>query len=663
MTTPRPTQASRSQAVLLWGGFGACLAGIALHRAWSAIAFPRVFEHLVLALLALGAARLLQRALRWPLATVLAATWLAASLAYLGPLPLAAASLLAGAAIALGSFILPGPVALPLGLVLVAAGSGWWLSFPLHHRATDAIACLALVAWRHDAVAGALRLAWRSFDASARAAPRSAAAAMLLLGLAATSAWLPTMQADDVGYHLGLAWELQATGRYAMAAAHHAWAVAPWAGDVLHGIVQLLAGREARGALNLAWLAIAAGALHATAGALGASDARRWWSVALMASLPLSLHLLAGMQTELPASALLVVLAWLVLHSDLPVARRGMAIALVYGGLWALKPLHGLAALPMLGWAAWRHRHALGAASGLLLALVAALAGGASYAHAWWRTGNPVLPLLNGWFRSPAFPPTDFTDPRWHAGIGIDLPWRLTFETPRYLEGFAGGAGFVLVALAGAWWLALREPRTRALAIVATLALVASALPMQYARYLHPSLVLLLPALVAAYPPGAAARTALWALCALQLAFATNADWMLRTGALKRVLAHPLDDAPLFERYVPERLIARTLRERDDPRPVLVVAGRVGALPELGPRARTTSWYAPALEQAAGIATADPSGQAWARLLRAHGIGHVVVDDAHATVALRNGLRLAGAGEVARVADATAWRLPENAGP
>ena len=75
-----------------------------------------------------------------------------------------------------------------------------------------------------------------------------------------------------------------------------------------------------------------------------------------MASLPLSLHLLAGMQTELPASALLVVLAWLVLHSDLPVARRGMAIALVYGGLWALKPLHGLAALPMLGWAAWRHR-------------------------------------------------------------------------------------------------------------------------------------------------------------------------------------------------------------------------------------------------------------------------------------------------------------------
>ena len=151
MTTPRPTQASRSQAVLLWGGFGACLAGIALHRTWSAIAFPRVFEHLVLALLALGAARLLQRALRWPLATVLAATWLAASLAYLGPLPLAAASLLAGAAIALGSFILPGPVALPLGLVLVAAGSGWWLSFPLHHRATDAIACLALVAWRHDA--------------------------------------------------------------------------------------------------------------------------------------------------------------------------------------------------------------------------------------------------------------------------------------------------------------------------------------------------------------------------------------------------------------------------------------------------------------------------------------------------------------------------------
>ena len=63
------------------------------------------------------------------------------------------------------------------------------------------------------------------------------------------------------------------------------------------------------------------------------------------------------------------------------------------------------------------------------------------------------------------------------------------------------------------------------------------------------------------------------------------------------------------------------------------------------------------------MAAADPSGQAWARLLHAHGIGHVVVDDAHATAALRNGLRLAVAGDVARVADVTAWRLPENAGP
>lgn len=663
MSTIPAAPISRSRCVLLWGGFGACLAGIAMHRTWTAIAFPRVFEHLALALLALGAARLLQRGLRWPLATVLAVSWLAASLVYAEPLPLAAACLLAGAAIALGSLVVPGPASLPLGLVLVAATSGWGLAFPLHHRATDAIACLALVAWRHDAVADALRHAWRSFDASARAAPRSAAAAVLLLGLAATSAWLPTMQADDVGYHLGLPWELQATGRYAMAASHHAWALAPWAGDVLHGIVQVLAARESRGALNLAWLAIAAGAVHALAGALGTNEERRWWAVALMASLPLGLHLLAGMQTELPATALLAAMAWLVLHDALPPARRGLAIAILFGGLWAFKPLHGLAALPIVAWAAWRHRRAAAPRDWIVLGLVVVAIGGASYAYAWMRSGNPVLPLLNGWFRSPLFPAIDFNDPRWHAGVGPSLPWRLTFETPRYLEGFAGGAGFVMVALAGPWMFALRDARTRALACVASLALLATVLPMQYARYLHPSLVLLLPAMVAAYPPGGAARNAIWALCALQFTFATNADWMLRTGALKRVLAHPFDDAPLLERYVPERLLARFLRGSGDTRPVLVVAGRVGALPELGQRARTTSWYAPALEQAAREASTDPSGRSWGRLLELHGIGHVVVDDAHATPALRNGLRRAGAREVARAADASAWRLPENARP
>ena len=68
------------------------------------------------------------------------------------------------------------------------------------------------------------------------------------------------MQYDDVVYHLGLPWQLQQTARYALDPTLQVWALAPWAGDVLHGVVQVLAGVEARGALNGLWLAMAAGA-------------------------------------------------------------------------------------------------------------------------------------------------------------------------------------------------------------------------------------------------------------------------------------------------------------------------------------------------------------------------------------------------------------------
>lgn len=653
----------RVPALLTWCGMAACMAGLVAHRMWQPLPFPRLFEFLVLAFLALALAWPLQRLAGWARATALAAAWLLAALVYIGPMPLLAVALLACAAIALGSLLLPGPAALPLGLVLVAGALGWVLALPIHHRATYAIACIVLVAWRRRAIIETLRIATSGFDAAARAAPRSATAAILVLGLASTAAWLPTMQPDDVGYHLGLPWQLQEHARYAMDARQQVWALAPWAGDVLQGVAQVLAGREARGALNLLWLVAAAWSLHALAGALGGDAARRCWAVAMAASLPLTQHLLAGMQTELPAMALLPLLALLVLRDDAASPRLLLAGAVVFAGLCALKPMHALVALPLLAWAAWRHRGVLPLRWLPLAALVVVLIGGSSYAQSWALTGNPVLPLLNGWFRSPFFAAVDFNDARWQAGLAFDLPWRLTFGTGRYLEAHAGGFGFVLVALAGAWLLALRDPRTRGLAIAASLGLLIPVMPLQYARYLQPALVLLLPCLAVAMPPMRHAATAWWALCALNLAFAPNAEWMLRTGALKRVLVHPGDATPALQRYAPARLLAQRVRMQDDGRAVLVLPGVTSALAELGPRGRNMSWYAPAWERGLAAVEADASGHAWARLLRERGIGQVVAGGPLATDAQRRGLALAGARKAACAGDACLWRLPDNPRP
>lgn len=657
---PDSTRPSTIPAVLLWTGLALGVAGLVVHRLWEELPFPRAIEHGLLALLALAAAWPLQRWRGWTPATALAVVWLLALMVFAGPMPVLAVALLAAAAIGLGTLLMTGPIALPLGLAIIAGTFGWLLSLPIHHRAVYVLACLAIVVWRRAAIFATVQAAWHGFDLDARSSPASARGALLLLGLASTAAWLPTMQSDDVAYHLGLPAQLQATGRYAMDARLQVWALAPWNGDVLQGVAQVLAGREARGALNALWLLVAGGAMHGLAGALGGDASRRWRAVALMASLPLTMHLATGMQTELVAMAWLPALAWLVVCNDgIPAWRSCAAGALLFGALCGLKPMHGLVALPMLGWAAWRHRAHLPWRALAGAPLLAALAGGASYLHAWLLTGNPVLPLFNSVFRSSFFALRDFTDPRWSGGLDASLPWDITFDTGRYMEAHAGGFGFVLVAFLGVWLLALRDTRTRGLAVVASVGIVLTLLPLQYARYLQPALVLLLPALVVAWPTIHHGAVAFWSLCVLNLAFATNANWMLRTGALKRDIANPTSDATLFLRYAPERLL--TARLPQDDTFVLVLPGNYGALAELGQRGRNVSWYSPAWEAEFARVEADRTGQAWADLLQRNRIGHVILDDRKASAALRAGLGIAKARKADEAAASQRWSLPLGA--
>lgn len=642
----------------------ACAAGLVLHRMWEALPFPRFFEHVLLSLLALAAAWPLQRWLGWHRAGALALVWGLALVVFAGPMAVAAVALLAAAAIALGSLVLRGPVALPLGMALIAGCVGWLLPLPLHHRAAYAVVATGLVLWRRGAVVEACRDGWRAFDADARASPHAAAAAVLLLGLAGTGAWLPTMQFDDVVYHLGLPWQLQDTARYAMDPMLQVWALAPWGGDVLHGVAQMLAGGEARGALGALWLVAAAGAVFALARRLGGDAVRGWWTVALLGSLPLSMSLAGGMQTELPAMALLPALAWVVLGDGRAGPPRGLlAGAILFGGLCGLKTMHAAVALPLLAWAGWRYRQRIAWRWLPIAVLLAMAVAGSSYWYAWWTAGNPVLPLLNATFESPYFPARDFIDGRWKTGLVPWLPWSLSFDTDRHLEAYDGGFGFVLVALAGVWLLALRDARTRALALVAAAGLLLSALPMQYARYMQPALVLALPALVLALPQVRGAQAAFWALCALNLAFATNAGWMLRSGALKHTVRVVGADAPLLERFVPERTLAQQLRTAGEDGAVLLLPGTGLALAELGQRGRNMLWYSPQWQAAGLRAEADAEGRAWARLLRQNRIGHVILKPEALTAAQRAGLQRAGARPVARAGGAELWRVPDNARP
>ncbi len=664
-TTATQPSASRARWPLLAAGAGviATVTGLVVHDTWRQLPAERFALSLVLAALALAAAWPLQRWLRWSQASALAMVWLIALQVFAGPLQALAVVVLGLAALAVGLWLkppaMPGNAAIATlaGLMLISGLTGWVVTWPVHHPWAWWALAIAAIAAQRKALLHTLDQTAQGWRDAVACAPRAAAFAMMLLGLASTACWMPTMQMDDLTYHLGLPTQLMRDARYAPAPEFQVWSFAPWAGDVLHGIAFVLSRQDAHGALNALWLALAGGAAWSIVSSLRATAHERWLALALFASLPTLVWIAAGMQTELAATAVTLALVAAIV-ADAP-RRLWVGVAL-FAGLCALKPVHAIAALPLLLYAGWRHRSRWRWRR-LPVALIAfAALALSSYTQSWLATGNPVLPIFNQVFQSPYFPVEPFGDPRWHAGFSPDLPWRITFDTDRYVEGWDGGFGFVLIALAGLWLLQLLRPGHRALTLAATASLLLTLMPMQYARYAFPSLALLTVLLPVGGESALGRRALLWLLigvCMLNLAFQANAGWLHHSAALKRTIRSGGDAQAILPAYVPERLLLKRIPDSEDDI-VLAVDPMRGFVAELGGRGRTVSPHDPSLAAAALDANADASGARWAALLARERIRWVLVNADTAHTSLRTGLARSGAERTNAMGSIELWRTP-----
>lgn len=660
---PAAAPAARWQIALLWAGVPLCAFGIFQYRLWEQWHPGRFGELLLLSLMAWGLAWPLRKFARWSWASALAMPWCLALVLFAGVTPVVATLVLAAIALALGGLLdtrASPALQMTCGLVLLGALLGWLLPLLVHFRWSYLGLGVLLAGFRWKQLLANLRNLHDGWTHSVAAAPRIAAFAVLALGLASTGGWLPTLQVDDLGYHLRLPWELLEQGRYAMDPETHMWALAPWLGDVLQAFPQVIAGEEARGPVNALWMLLTAAGVWQLGKALGGDARANWAGVALYASLPLTASLAGSMQTETPTAALLVWLVVLIVQA--PDARMGGPYrgAILVGGLLALKLAAAAAAIVLLPWALWRHGSSLRLRPILAAAAMALALGASSYAYAWIIAGNPFLPLFNTHFHSPYFQAADFDDLRWHAGFDALLPWHLTFDTSRYLEAFAGGGGFVLIALAGGWVLALVQRRTALIAAMMAASIAIPLVPMQYLRYAFPASVVLLP-LMATTTFRTDPRRAAWLLggvCLLNFAFQANGHWMLRTGAVKETLLALGDDDASFRHYAPERILLAKLRASPTHAGnVLAMDPDTAWVAEMGVRARTTSRYDPSLAAAAAVADLDASGVAWQSLLRHEDISEVLLRKKPLTEAQRNGLRLANATLRAEQGDAQWWSI------
>lgn len=641
----------------------AAVVGLLVHSMWRVLPWERFALSLLMALLATTLAWPLQRFLRMPRATALALVWSLALLFFVGLLPALAVLVLALASLAIGLRLVADTmparvaVAMVVGLVAIAGVSGWLLTLPLHHAYLWYPVLLIVIFLQCRPLRAALRSARQDWNASIVAAPRWAAFAVMLVGLTSTACWLPTMQVDDLAYHLGLPSQLLAYARYMPDAQHQVWAFAPWAGDTLQGIASVLAGADARGALNALWLVAAAAAAGATVSRLRPEPSAAWASVALFASFPPLVWMAAGMQTELAATAVLFGLAAVIIAGD---GKGLLPGALLFAGLLALKPIHALAALPLLAYAGWLHRRQWQWRQLPLASLIVITIAGSSYCFSWLRTGNPVLPLFNGFFASPYFPLENYRDGRWFTGFTPDLIWQLVFDTDRFVEAWDGGLGIGLIALAGAWLLALLRRDLRALAIAATCVLLLPLIPMQYARYAYPCMLLLSITVLPAIRTVLSERGFSWliaGICVCNLAFQANASWLHHSSALKRVIRNAGDYTEVFTHYVPERVLLKAIPASDRSL-VLATEPTRSYIAELGGRGRAVLDHDPFMAADWRHAQADASGTRWRMIFRNSGARWFLIEPKTASSGLRAAMRAARLQRVAQVGDAELWQLP-----
>jgi hypothetical protein len=181
-----------------------------------------------------------------------------------------------------------------------------------------------------------------------------------------------------------------------------------------------------------------------------------------------------------------ILLAALVMSSLMQAKYTGLIFCAVWGALLAIR---------LLWQCSWRRAVGWCLSAGALLA-VASLPW---YAWVYAGAGNPFYPDLNGWFHSPYWPEgcemgDTFAMFRLRHGVWdvLFFPWRVTFRTSRFLEGYDGILGFWAVALLPCLLFVRRQRRADSwdLAIAGLLMIACVVAYTPYARYWLPAYAL-----------------------------------------------------------------------------------------------------------------------------------------------------------------------------
>lgn len=326
-----------------------------------------------------------------------------------------------------------------------------------------------------------------------------------LIGFVARYSFFPTIGYDDNALHLGMWTQLTYQHIYSFDVVSQIWAVAPFAVDILHSIVSLVAGDDARGALNIILLFLLFRQIWLISAHFLLTPSDRFLVILLLASTPMLGNLLVTLQTELflaflSASGVRVLLdSRSGLHSEsnvvvLAIAAMCCATKLPGALLGVLMMSAGIAITWFRRGADGMHQTYINRVLLIFLILIITFVAFNSYLTAWRITENPVFPLYNGFFKSIYFNSENFSDLRYVTGFSINSYWNVFFKTSKYFESRDFVAGFQYLFLFPIALIVMLWNVTLKNKVVVLLPLLGFGLVMfsatQYWRYMFPILPL-----------------------------------------------------------------------------------------------------------------------------------------------------------------------------
>lgn len=315
-------------------------------------------------------------------------------------------------------------------------------------------------------------------------------------------AFMPEVGHDALAMHLFVPSHLAQRHQWSFDANTYVWAVMPMLADWIYSIVYILAGETASRLSNSAFALLVAWQIrNMTLWAGGSATSARWASLIFL-STPLAFAESSSLHIESAWTAFMLAgtLAILKVSGFTADPRERLSQLILAGVLLGfamatkavtLSVLPVLLVVLLLQYKAWAMG---GIAKALMLGSAGLLLAGATpYVCAGYLTGNPVFPFFNGVFHSPLWPDMNFEPPAtFGTGMTWDTLYRMVFQSPQFIEGRVGAAGFQWLLLPTAAVAVLLSGNKKALCIllVGAGAMFMTFQSTAYLRYVFPSFAL-----------------------------------------------------------------------------------------------------------------------------------------------------------------------------